>query len=69
MRKRQTQEERVAKQLTDIVKDLTLDLDEVGRHMAISFPTILANRLDVVIESARYEKENLYDREHINPLF
>lgn len=69
MRKRQTQEERVAKQLTDIVKDLTLDLDEVGRHMAINFPTILANRLDVVIESARYEKENLYDREHINPLF
>ena len=69
MGKRQTQEERVAKQLTDIVKDLTLDLDEVGRHMAINFPTILANRLDVVIESARYEKENLYDREHINPLF
>lgn len=69
MRKRQTQEERVAKQLTDIVKDLTLDLDEVGRHMATNFPTILANRLDVVIESARYEKENLYDREHINPLF
>jgi hypothetical protein len=69
MRKKQTQEERVAKQLTDIVKDLTLDLDEVGRYMATNFPTILANRLDVVIESARYEKENQYDREHINPLF
>lgn len=69
MRKRHTQEERVAKLLTDIVKDLTLDLDEVGRYMAINTPTILANRLDVIIESARYEKENLYDREHINPLF
>lgn len=69
MRKRITNEERVAKLLTDIVKDLTLDLDEVGRYMATNFPTILANRLDIVIESARFEKENLYDREHINPLF
>jgi hypothetical protein len=69
MRKRMTQEEKVAKLLTDIVKDLTLDLDEVGRYMATNTPTVLANRLDVIIESARYEKENLYDREHINPLF
>ena len=69
MRRIKTKEEVVARKLSDMVSDVTLDLDEVGRYMAINTPTLLANRLDVIIESARFEKEAQYDRQHINPLF
>lgn len=61
MRKRQTKEELVAKKLATAVSDVTLDLDEVGKHLAIE-PTVLANRLDIIIEATRYEKEGMYDR-------
>lgn len=60
MRKRITKEERVAIKLSESVADVTLDLDEVGRALATS-PTILADRLQVVIESAREEKQGNYD--------
>lgn len=61
MRKRITKEERVAIKLTEAVTDVTLDLDEIGRALATS-PTILADRLQVVIESAREEKAGNYER-------
>lgn len=60
MRKRITKEERVAIKLSESVSDVTLDLDEVGRALATS-PTILADRLQVVMESAREEKQGIYD--------
>jgi hypothetical protein len=69
MRRIKTKEEVVAKKLSEIVSDVTLDLDEVGRYMAINTPTILANRLDVIVESARFEKEGQYDRLTHDPLF
>lgn len=59
-RGRITKEERVAIKLADSVSDLTLDLDEVGKALATS-PTILADRLQVVMESAREEKQGNYD--------
>jgi Zn finger protein HypA/HybF involved in hydrogenase expression len=63
MRKRATKEEQVAKRLAMSVSDVTLDLDEIGRHLATE-PTILANRLDVIIEVTRLEKEELHDRNY-----
>ena len=60
MRKRLTKEDRVAIKLAEAVSDVTLDLDEVGRQIATS-PTILADRLQVVIESARFEKAGMND--------
>ncbi len=60
MRKRITKEERVAIKLGEYVADVTLDLDEIGRALATS-PTVLADRLQVVIESARYEKAGMYE--------
>jgi hypothetical protein len=60
MRKRITKEERVAIKLGEYVADVTLDLDEIGKALATS-PTVLADRLQVVIESARYEKAGMYD--------
>lgn len=64
MRKRITKEERVAIKLGESVSDVTLDLDEIGKALATS-PTILADRLQVVIESAREEKQENYDRNSI----
>lgn len=69
MTKRLTDEQKVAKQLAKIVSDITLDLDLVGFYLAHYEATITHNRLNVIAESADYEKERLNDRQHLNPLF
>lgn len=67
--KRLTDEERVAKKLAQIVSDVTLDLDQVGVYLATAFPSISYRRLETVISSAEYEREQRDVRNHINPLF
>lgn len=57
MRNKATKEEKVAKTMVELVNDLTLDLDAVGRYVGEQASTVLYNRLDLVIDSARYEKE------------
>ena len=57
MAKRLTKEERVAIKLGELVNDVTLDLDDVGKYMAYIVETVSINRLGVVIESAVYERE------------
>jgi Zn finger protein HypA/HybF involved in hydrogenase expression len=65
MRRRQTTEETVAKKLAMSVSDVTLDLEEIGRHLATE-PTVLANRLDIIIETTRQEKEELHERNYFH---
>jgi hypothetical protein len=60
MRRITTKEEKVATKLTDTMADLTLNLDEVGRQMATS-PTILVDRLQIVMEAAREEKSDIHE--------
>ena len=67
--KRITKDERVAKSLIELVNDFTLDLDSVGRYVAEQSPSVLYNRLDVVADSAKQTKEEIYDRLSHNPLF
>ena len=62
MRKRATTEEKVANKMIELVNDLTLDLDAVGRYVGEQAPVVLYNRLDTVIDSARYTKEEQNDR-------
>jgi hypothetical protein len=62
MRNRATKEEKVAKHMIELVNDYTLDLDAVGRYVGEQASTVLYNRLDVVIDSARYEKEEQIER-------
>ena len=69
MRKRITKEEKVARSLIELVNDLTLDLDSVGRYVAEQSPSVLYNRLDVVADSAKQTKEEIYDRLNHNSLF
>lgn len=61
MARRITNEERVAKKLTDLVNDVTLDLDDVGKYMAYLAPTVSINRLSIVVESAVDERENTWE--------
>jgi hypothetical protein len=63
-----TDEEKAAKKLANIVSDVRLDLDEVGIHLA-QLPNVSIRRLVEIADSAEYEKENKYDREHIPQLF
>jgi hypothetical protein len=69
MRKSPAPEEKIAKHLAQIVSDVNLDIEQVGIYLARNFPSVSYRRLQVVIESAEWEKEAKYDREHINPLF
>lgn len=61
-RKKATKEEKVAHSMIELVNDLTLDLDAVGRYVGEQAPVILYNRLDTVIDSARYTKEEQIER-------
>jgi hypothetical protein len=69
MRRIQTQEEKIAKKLSDIVSDVRIDLDLVGVYLARAFPNLTYRRLSVIIESAEQEKENTYDRLNHNTFF
>lgn len=69
MRKIITKEERVAKKIVDSLTDVTLDLDQVGMSIAHLTSSLMFNRVQSVAEASAFEKEKLYDRLNINPLF
>lgn len=70
MRKRtKTVEEKIAEQIADIVCDTRIDLDQVGMYLARIKPNTPYNRIMIIAESAEWEKEKAYDREHIDYLF
>lgn len=56
MTRRQTKELKVAEKMSEMVNDLTLDLDQVGVYIA-SNNSVTYRRLMEVAESARFEKE------------
>ena len=56
MKKLQTKEEKVAIRFGELVNDVTLDLDQIGKYIARQLPTISHRRLGVIIESAEEEK-------------
>lgn len=64
-----TKEEKIAKTMIDLVNDYTIDLDMVGIYLAQQTSPLLYNRIDTVIDSARYHLEAEYDRQNHNPLF
>lgn len=64
-----TKEDKLAMKMIDQVNDITLDLDQVGITIAQISPSILFNRLEVIVESAREEKEKQYVRDNSNPLW
>ncbi len=69
MRKTLTKEQKVAKQLADMLNDLTLDLDMVGKYVAVHSSSVQFNRIQLIADVAQFEKEAQYDRNTHNPLF
>jgi hypothetical protein len=63
-----TEEEKIAKQLANIVNDLTVDLDQVGMYLARNSRNVSITRLNEVIESANYEKEQSSVRINANTI-
>jgi hypothetical protein len=64
-----SKEEKIARKLSDIVNDYTLNLDEVGKYFYRVAPRVSYNRVAEIIEVAEMERENADVRNHHNPLF
>jgi hypothetical protein len=64
-----SKEEKIARKLSDIVNDYTLDLDEVGRYFYRVAPRVSYNRILDIVDVAEMERENADVRNHHNPLF
>ena len=54
-----TKELRVATKISDLVNDLTLDLDQVGIYLATN-SSITYRRVMEIAEAAKYEREEGY---------
>jgi hypothetical protein len=64
-----TKEEKIARKLSDIVNDYTLNLDEVGKYFYRVAPRVSYNRILDIVDVAEMERENQDVRNHHNPLF
>lgn len=69
MRKQRTQAEIVAKKIADIISDVRLDLDQVGIYLARNHENVSFRRLDIIANSAEYEKRNKELQDDTNTLF
>lgn len=52
-----SQEERVAKRIGDLLSDYSLDLEQVGKYIAVAVPYVVYARAIEVLEAAQYNKE------------
>ncbi len=52
-----SQEEKVAKRMGDLLSDFHLDLEQVGKYIAVALPYTIYVRAIEVLESAQYNKE------------
>jgi len=50
-------EEKVAKRIGTLLSDFSLDLEAVGKYLALSNPYVVYSRSMEVLESAQYNKE------------
>jgi hypothetical protein len=54
-----TNEEKVAKKIANLLTDFTLDLEQVGYHLARSTPHLLFSRSREVLEAAEYQLDTV----------
>ena len=59
-----SKEEKVAMKIGTLLSDFSLDLERVGKHLAISNPHVIYSRAVEVLESAEYNKEVAEYNEH-----
>lgn len=58
MNKKMTNEEKVVLAIAKLINNLELDLEMVGKYLAIIVGRVTYNRLQTILESAEYEKEH-----------
>ena len=63
MKRRPTKELKVAEKMSEMVNDLTLDLDQVGVYIANN-NAITYRRIIEVAEAAKYEREEREDDDY-----
>lgn len=68
-RHRLTDEEKVAMKIADLICDLRIDLEQAGVYFSQIAPLVAYNRLQVIAESAKAQKENIYDGTNQYTLF
>jgi hypothetical protein len=54
---RQTKELKIANKISEMVNDLTLDLDQIGVYLATN-NSITYNRIMLIVEAAEFEKND-----------
>lgn len=69
MRNKITEEEKIAKRLENLLCDLRVDIEQVGRYLARTSTTVGYNRLMTVAESAQFERESKHERDNQYTLF
>jgi hypothetical protein len=52
-----SEEEKVAEKIANLITDLRIDLEQVGIYIGRMRPNSVYRRLQVIAESAEYEKE------------
>jgi hypothetical protein len=52
------EESNVANRISKLVSDLTLDIEQVGLYIGRQ-PNVILNRLEIITETAREEKDDL----------
>jgi hypothetical protein len=60
-RHRLTDEERVAKKISDLISHLALDIEMVGVYLAELAPRVAINRILLMAEIAKQEKDGVND--------
>jgi hypothetical protein len=61
MRKRITDEERVAKRMSDLISDLRLDLEMISLYITQMSPNVTINRILLMADFIQDEKENKHN--------
>jgi len=61
MRKRMTDEERVAKRMSDLISDLRLDLEMISLYITQLSPNVTINRILLMADFIKDEKENKHN--------
>ena len=59
-----TKESKVATTIVQSVNDFDLDIESVGMYVAQMSSSVLYNRLDILMDTAREYKENDYNIEY-----
>jgi hypothetical protein len=58
-----SKEEKVATTIGKLLSDFTLDLEAIGKYLAIASPYIIYSRIIEVLEATEYNKESKEYRE------